>query len=298
MNHQNNVLQERTVFIPKTLDEVISLKKQFGSDFTYVAGATLLQLRWQVAKTVPKCLIHLEQIPSLQQYELAENYLSIGAHTKLSDLRFDSQLEQICPTIPYAIKTIAAPAVRNRGTVGGNVMGGEGDLIPLFLAMQAELIFFSEEGYQTKTMLEWLPTRQVPSDLLVNIKVPLHVKKNTQTFYKKIGRRETFTAAIVTVAGQVTLSDDGVIDTTTLAIGGGGNTPIRLVESEQYIKGKAFSQIDWREVYKGILAQYNPATDVFVTNTYKQKVAANLLISSLQNVLNTAIQGEEHVYEM
>ena len=298
MDYQNNLLQERTIFIPKTLDEVISLKKQFGSDFTYVAGATLLQLRWQVAQALPSRLIHLEQIPSLQQYELNQDYLLIGAHTKLSNLRFDSQLQQVCPAIPYAIKTIAAPAVRNRGTVGGNVMGGEGDLIPLFLAMQAELIFLTEEGYQTKTMLEWLATRQTTNDLLVNIKVPLHPKKNTHTFYKKIGRRETFTAAIVTVAGQVTFSEDGVIDTTTLAIGGGGNIPLRLVESERYLKGKDFSQIDWRAVYKSILDQYNPVSDAFVTNTYKQKVAANLLISALQSVLNAGVKGEEHVYEV
>ncbi|MER1999173.1 MAG: FAD binding domain-containing protein [Lysinibacillus sp.] len=295
---QNSLLQERTIFIPQTLDEVISLKKQFGSDFTYVAGATLLQLRWQIAQALPSRLIHLEQIPSLQQYELNQDYISIGAHTKLSDLRFDPKIQQVCPAIPYAIKTIAAPAVRNRGTVGGNVMGGEGDLIPLFLAMQAELIFLTDEGYETKTMLEWLATRQTTNDLLVNIKIPLQGKKNTHTFYKKIGRRETFTAAIVTVAGQVTLSDEGKIDTTSLAIGGGGNIPLRLVKSEQYLKGKDLSQIDWRVLYQSIIDQYKPATDAFVTNTYKQKVAANLLISSIQNVMEAVVKGEEHVYEV
>ena len=298
MDNEHDGLQTPEIYIPTTLDEVISLKKQFGTDFTYVAGATLLQLRWQIAQKIPKRLIHLEQISSLQQCESDETHLTIGAHTKLSDLRFNKNLEQACPAIPYAVKSIAAPAVRNRGTVGGNVMGGEGDLIPLFLAMQAEMLFLTEEGYQTVPILEWLPTRQTVSNLLINIKVPLQTTSNTHTFYKKIGRRETFTAAIVTVAGQVTFTEEQTIGAVTLAIGGGGNKPLRLVESEEYLKGKALNTIDWKLLHREILRQYSPETDAFVTGSYKQKVAANLLISALQNLFNTAINREVSLYEM
>ena len=295
MENQVDLLQTPEIFIPTTLDEVISLKKQFGTDFTYVAGATLLQLRWQIAHEIPKRLIHLEQISSLQQCELDETHLTIGAHTKLSELRFNANLKQVCPVIPYAVKSIAAPAVRNRGTVGGNVMGGEGDLIPLFLVMQAEMLFLTEEGYQTVPILEWLPARQTVSNLLINIKVPLKTTSNTHTFYKKIGRRETFTAAIVTVAGQVTFTEDQTIEAVTLAIGGGGNNPLRLLESEKYLKGKALDVVDWKLLYRDILSQYSPVTDAFVTGRYKQKVAANLLISALQNVFTTELNREVSV---
>ena len=135
-------------------------------------------------------------------------------------------------------------------------------------------------------------------DLLVKITIPAYSSSNSHTFYKKIGRRETFTAAIVTVSGQLKWSESKSITEVCLAIGGGSNKPLRLVKAEQYISGKTLEQIEWTVVYQNILDEYCPATDAFVTSNYKKKVAANLIISELRRLLNTPVEREEPVYEM
>ena len=294
----NNMLQTTKIWMPTTLEEAVALKKQFGQQSSYVAGATLLQLRWQSAQTMPQHLITLENLSQLQAYQLDNNALTIGALTKLSTLRFDAMLKSKVPAISEAIKSIAAPAVRNRGTVGGNIMGGEGDLIPLFLAMQAQMTFLSEYGLKTIAISDWVKDRQSTNDLLVKITIPAHATTGSHTFYKKIGRRETFTAAIVTVSGQVTRTELQALNSLTLAIGGSSNKPLRLINTEQYMTNKTVELIDWKFVYQSILEEYCPAGDAFITNNYKKKVAANLIISELQSLLNTHIEREAHVYEM
>ena len=298
MENLNNSLQTPHIWMPTTLEEAIALKKRFGQQSTYVAGATLLQLRWQSAQTMPQHLITLENLLNLQAYQFDDIVLTIGAHTKLSTIRFDPMLKSKCPAISQAIKSIAAPAVRNRGTVGGNIMGGEGDLIPLFLALQAQMTFLTEEGYKTIAMSDWVKNKKANNDLLVKITIPVHPSTDAHTFYKKVGRRETFTAAIVTVCGQIIRTETQAIDSLTLAIGGGSNKPLRLIKTEHYITNKTVELIDWHFVYQCILEEYNPVTDAFVTSNYKKKVAANLIISELQSLLKTHIEKEVHVYEM
>ena len=298
MENLNNLLQTPKIWMPTTLQEAVALKKQFGQDSAYVAGATLLQLRWQSAQTMPHQLITLENLSQLHAYHLDDNAITIGAHTKLSAMRFDPMLKSKYPAISEAIKSIAAPAVRNRGTVGGNIMGGEGDLIPLFLALQAQMIFLSEDGLKTIAMSDWVKNKQANNDLLVKITIPAHSTTDSHTFYRKIGRRETFTAAIVTVSGQIMRTKSQAIDHVTLAIGGGSNKPLRLIKTEQYMTNRTAELIDWHFVYQCILDEYDPMTDAFVTTNYKEKVAANLIISELQSLLNTRIEREAHVYEM
>ena len=93
-------------------------------------------------------------------------------------------------------------------------------------------------------------------------------------------------------------TESQAIDRLTLAIGGGSNKPLRLIKTEQYMTNKTVELIDWKFVYQSILDEYCPATDAFITNNYKKKVAANLIISELQSLMNTHMEREAHVYEM
>lgn len=277
------LLQVPKIWIPSKLEEAVSIKKQFGQDAAYVAGATLLQLKWQAGIPMPQHHINLEKIKELQQIEMKEQQIEIGAYTKLSSLRSNPIMKTSFPILSEAVKIIAAPAVRNRGTVGGNVMWGEGDLIPLLLAMQARLTFLHEYEFQTVAISDWINDSIFNDSLLVKIVIPK--KDLSKTFYKKIGRRETFTAAIVTVAGQIHLSDAKELTSVSLAIGGGSNKPLRLQKAEDYMLGKTLEAIRWAEIYQAILDEFNPADDPFVTSNYKKKVAANLIISELRRIL-------------
>ena len=297
MVKENGSLQSPAIWTPATIEKAAALKKRYGMDGAYAAGATLLQLQWKNNRPIPHHLISLEQVPELQGVMIEEKKVSIGAMTRLGLLRSSTELHAVLPCIAEAVQSIAAPAIRNRGTIGGNIMGGEGDLIPLLLALNANMLFLDEDGLHEKEINEWLQQRRSTDDkLLMQLTIP--VESDTEVFYRKLGRREAFTAAIVTVAGKIEWTEEDRIHSASLAVGGGSNQPTRLEQAEFYLKGKTADMIDWKAVYQFVLAEFSPTTDAFLTGDYKKKVAANLIVSELQRLTSAKAQRKEQVYEV
>lgn len=276
------------IWFPTTIEEAIERKKEFGSEAEFISGSTLLQLQWMNGRKVPKNIISLEQISTLKEIQIDEEkrILSIGAASLLSSYKTEPILKDF-PVICEALKSIAAPAVRNRGTIGGNIMGGVGDLIPLFLALKAKLLFYDEQETKLVDFWDWLQHSQEKNEALLSaIHLPSDLDcANSYTFYEKIGRRETFTAAILTVSGSISWDEDGVIEAAKLALGGGDNQPLLLENTEHYLIGKKGDALDWRAVYTSILSEISPAEDAFVSANYRKKVAANLIIAALKSNL-------------
>lgn len=290
------------IWQPTTIKSAIELKNQLGTKAQFISGGTLLQIRWEAGQNMPQNLISLEKIPSLNTIDLnmETKILSIGALTTLAKCRFESLFENTYPILCKAAQSIAAPAVRNRGTIGGNIMGGVGDFIPLLLALEAKLVFQDIDKIQTIDLWNWL---QIPprsdEQLLTKILLPVEEMSNQSgQFFRKIGRRESFTVAIVTVSGKLKWDDDGVIRQIKLAVGGGENKPMRLERVEQFILGKKVTEIEWRAVYKIICEEFVPVEDIFTTAHYRKKVAANLIVAELLSTIKSGGVREEHYYEI
>lgn len=289
------------IWAPTTIEEAIERKKEFGSEAEFVSGSTLLQLQWKNGRKVPKNIISLEQIPTLKEIQIDEDkrILSIGASSLLSSYKTNPLIKNF-PIIGEALQSIAAPAVRNRGTIGGNIMGGVGDLIPLFLVLKAKLLLYEEKESKLVDYWDWLQHSERKSQTILST-IQLSTNwdcANSCTFYKKIGRRETFTAAILTVSGSIRWVEDGVIEEANLALGGGDNRPLLLENTGHYMIGKKGDQLDWKSVYTSILSEISPAEDAFVSSDYRKKVAANLIIAALQSKLTFSSRGKEPTYEI
>lgn len=294
-------LHSSIITMPTSMLEAVEQKKKFGEGSRYIAGTTLLQIQWDGGQSIPPHLISIEKIKELREVKLVEQdtVLSIGALTSLASCRQQPLLKVASPELSEAVKYIAAPAVRTRGTVGGNIMGGVGDLIPLFLALKAQMVVLHDSKEEKVEMWEWFKCEKKEDVLLTSILIPYEaVQTNKHSFFKKLGRREAFTAATVTVSGYVSWTELGVIEEVRLAIGGGGNKPIRLTQTEELMIGKKLIDIDWKAIYKSILAEFSPPSDPFVTAVYRKKTSANLIIAELQSSFSSFFNSKEGSYEV
>ena len=278
-------LKEPAISIPATIEEAVALKQQYGEKAEFASGATLLQLQWMNGRSIPEQLISLEHIKELNSiiYDQHNGELSIGAVTPLGSYKTNKILKEF-PILCNALKSIAAPAIRNRGTIGGNIIGRIGDLIPLLIALNAELVF--RIGNEIKHIGVWDWYRQAMNSelLLTHILIPLDKEIiESYTFFRKIGRREAFTSAILTVSGKFKWDETNIIQGVSLAIGGGDNKAIRLENTEQLIIGRNAAKLDWKTIYKSITEEFVAAEDAFVSSNYRKKVAANLIVAELQS---------------
>lgn len=108
--------------MPDHLDEVGKILEAEGSSARVVAGGTDLwpnmKRRVQKAQTV----VSLMRIPALRSIEdLPDGGLRIGATTHLNEIVRDPRVSDRYPALQRAVASISAPALRNMGTIGGNL---------------------------------------------------------------------------------------------------------------------------------------------------------------------------------
>ena len=111
-----------------------------------IAGGTDVMVLHKNRRGVPpkigKPIVFIDHLSELKRMFKNDRDLHIGAGCTYSELLED-------PFIPIAlknaIKTIAAPAIRNRGTLGGNICNASpaGDTLPLLYVYNAKLLLRS-----------------------------------------------------------------------------------------------------------------------------------------------------------
>lgn len=277
------------VWTPTDIEEAWSLRKKFHLESCFVAGGTLLQTQWEKGISYPPQLISLEKVEELERMnyktEGAKRFLQIGSMTKLAICRNHPAIQTGWPLLSTAIQQIAAPAIRNLGTIGGNVAYGFGDAIPALLALDAEVSYFDGKTIKIEKLDHWLNTRQNNEVLLTGVILPEYRHSSFVTqFYKKVGRREAFSGSVVTVSGVIGQNDAGIIDFVRLAVGGGDNRPQRLKETEQLLIGQMIKPLLLKNVYDTILNEFHPISDVFYSGDYRRWTAANIVISELSRL--------------
>ena len=185
---------------------------------------------------------------------------------------------------------IAAPAVRNRATLGGNIASRTGDVLPALLVMDAELTVYGEGRLLRIPVHKWLEAEasRAPYGLLCRIHLPrLAIEadngKDISTF-NKIGRREAFTPSLVTVAIAGRLRTDGTLCGLRLAAGGGTATAHRLTMAESLLEGRPLEMALLPRVASAIREEYAAATDVFADGAYRREAAANVVTAHLETM--------------
>lgn len=285
----SNTEQAYTTFvdIPNNLTE---FRKMVHPHSLIIGGGTLLQLNWEAGMKKPKHIISVEKLSILKRIEEVdcngEKFIRIGSATSIASCLKDPILAKNAKILSEACLKIAAPAVRNRATLGGNICSKIGDCIPVLLALGAKLQFYGESEY-TLSIAEWLNKGNAPNtDLLLYILIPLDKSDCAQiySFFKKVGRREAFTAAIITIAGYVEMKNSAIQDV-RLSVGGGSHNACYLVKAEQELLNKEIDQIDWKILYESIENGFSTYTDPFVTEEYRKTITANLMVANLKTLL-------------
>jgi len=281
--------------------EAWTYKRLMDADASYVAGGTLLRTQWEAGEAdVPRHLIDITTIPGLRGIEKLESGLIVGAATTLGACRRDARIARYFPALTAALRSIASPAVRNLGTIGGNVVSRTGDSLPALMACRAELEWNTGFSPMTEEATEWAERlqEQMPkaSHLLVRIRLPIVTPSEVSplrfSYFRKVGRREAFVPSLVTVALCGGARADGTVSDVAIAVGGGRTIPHRLTGAEKLLKGRKVDAELLRDVHQAVVKGYRPAPDPFATEAYRKQTAANLVVAELRERLGESGKGD------
>jgi xanthine dehydrogenase FAD-binding subunit len=265
------------------LDQTLSqLNKE---DCTIMAGGTDVMVFHKSRRGVPpkfsKPIVFIDHLAELKHVSQHHNDLHIGACCTYTEL-----LEH--PLIPSvlksAIKTIAAPAIRNRGTLGGNICNASpaGDTLPLLYVYNAKLRLRSENGERLVEISDFIqaPRRiqRLSNEMLTEIILPSVLEKGTHVVFEKVGNRNADAIAKVSFAGFIRINQERIEDI-RFAFGAVGPTMVRSSDIERLLIGKSLplSVSDITTIVDAFDKMIRPIDDQRSTAVYRKMVALNLL---------------------
>ncbi|MGG7219372.1 xanthine dehydrogenase subunit C [Bacillus sp. ATD] len=255
---------------PSALDEAYSLLQQLAPDVCAASGSTLLQLQWDKGILPKQHLVSLEGIDEMRGISVSGTHVSIGALTTLSECRKNPLIKSAISCFSEAASAVASPGIRSQATIGGNIASKIGDLIPLLLVLDAELIVYQKEQIRLP-LGAWLVDGDFKTAIVTRVIVPR--AEGERVFYRKLGRRQAFTGAVAVAAGRF-LKDGGI----RLAAGHADITPERLLDSEAKWKAPGW---DPHELYKTLIHELPFSADDFMSAAYRKKAAANVIMAEL-----------------
>ena len=105
---------------PSTIQEAVQLLEEQGS--LIIAGGSDVMPQLKTATIEPTALVDLAGIEQLKVVEEKEDGIHIGAMASLSHLAKNPLILEKVPAVSQAVRNVASPQIRNRGTIAGNFM--------------------------------------------------------------------------------------------------------------------------------------------------------------------------------
>ena len=278
----------RTYLLPRSLPEALGLLAHHGPDLLVMAGGTVAMPLINEGISLPEAVMGL-RLAGLDRIVRTGDVLHIGATATLTQL-----LDQdAVPMLREAARNTASWAIRNMGTVGGNLFTPPpgGDVAVALLALDARVTLASTSGQRSLPLdgfLTGFMSNELAADeLLVEIEVPV---RSEPTAYLKLGRRHANTPAVVTVAARLEWGDGRVADA-RIALGAVGPHPIRAREAERRLVGTGLDAEAIAAASDAAAEECEPFTDGIATDWYRRRMV-RLFVGRALEQLTPGATGE------
>lgn len=243
---------------------------------TVLAGGTDLMVFIELGSVQPTAILDLWGCTELRG--ISADGRTLGALSTWSDVVAH-------PGLPAALRdcarTVGAPQIQNRGTIGGNIVNASpaGDSLPMWLAMDAMFELASVRGVrEVPASAFWIGYRKTtlaPDELLTRVHLRPH--ESDRLHYRKVGARLAQTISKVVVGGRLRVVE-GVVTEARVALGSVAPTPIRAYHVEAALLGKPIDPAAAAAVHDDIA----PVDDIRSTSEYRRTVAVNVIRTWLE----------------
>jgi carbon-monoxide dehydrogenase medium subunit len=261
---------------PDTLAEAAALLGEHGAEARVIAGGTALTVMLRYRLVRPRLLVSLAALPGLEGIR-ANGELWIGAMTRHRTVERSAVVQAVAPLLAEACGRVGSPAIRNMGTLGGNLAYGEAasDPAPALLALDARVTLAGLDGERTVPLegffRDFYETALGPGEILTAVHVPRPPAGTRSTFVKYTCLSEE-DRALVAVAALVVPGPDGAWIDVRLGLGGVAPTPLRARAAEALLRGRVPTPARIAEVADAAAAATDPLDDRQGSAEYRREM--------------------------
>ncbi len=231
----------QTYYTPTSVEETLRLLAEHGTSARIIAGGTDLLLELERGVRQADVLIDVSRVPGLDGITRDGETLRLGPLVTHNRLVVSRTVTEGAFPLAQAAWSVGGPAIRNRGTLGGNLITASpaNDTITPLWALGATLVLRSTRGERRLTFPEFYQgVRRVdlaPDELLSEVQVPA-LAPGERGIFMKLGLRRALAISLVNTAVIVRL-DGRVVTRARITLGSVAPTILRAVEAEGALVG-------------------------------------------------------------
>jgi CO/xanthine dehydrogenase FAD-binding subunit len=207
--------------------------------------------------------------PVLKRIDAAGSRVTIGAGVTFARILAERELA----FLHAAARSIGGPAVRNMGTVGGNLFAPNpyGDFTVALLALDAVVSLQGGFGVRDVAIEEFLQSRERQTGTLV-LSVTCQKPLSTEAFrYRKIARIKPKGGSVITLAAHLSVSS-GRVSGARIALGSMAPIQIRAKAAERALEGRPLDASSIAAAASAALEGTSPADTALASAWYRREI--------------------------
>jgi len=271
---------------PADLDEALAALAEPGARPLVVAGATDLVPARRKARlngasldgdAAWSRLLDLSRLDDLCGIREVDGRLEIGAATTMAAIARDALVARFVPALAAAAGSVGSPLVRNRATVGGNLVTASpsADTAPALLAADATVRLASSAGRRELPLAEFFVsyrrTALRPDEIVTHVLVSLAGRPAASRF-EKVGLRNADAISVVCAACEIEL-EGRTCRAARIALGAVAPVPVRAFAVETALRGREVGDAAAAECARLVHEHISPIDDLRASGRYRGWVA-------------------------
>jgi carbon-monoxide dehydrogenase medium subunit len=281
---------------PESLAEVIAILAEHGYDAKVLAGGQSLVPLLNMRFARPEVLVDITRVGELRGISTSDETW-IGATTSQATVLADEAVRSRTPMLVEAMRWVAHPAIRNRGTLGGTVAHADpaAEAPAVVVALDGELTIQGPRGERAVDAEDFFQgsftTALDPDEVLTGVRFPFASPARRFAFMEVARRHGDF--AIAGVAAAADVDDSGRASSARIVLFGVDDRPVRAREAEARVEGEDLADESVRREAAALASEgLEPPADVHGTADYRRRVVHALVGRALDRMA-----GKENEWE-
>lgn len=267
---------------PGSLEEAVAILCDAPGKWTLLAGGTDLLVRMRDGAVRPEGVIDLTGLDELTDIRVEDGYVVVGALVSHARLARDELIRRHGTALAEAAELVGSPQIRNRGTLGGNLMNASpaADTVPPLFVLDGEIRLVGPAGGR------WIPVDGFARSPGVTVAREDEILSAVRfvaeggdflSRYDRLGTRKALAIAklSVAIAGR-RAGSGGVLERVRVALGAVAPTVIRARKAESLLEGARLSPGLIEEAASAVMDEARPISDIRSNADYRREMCGVL----------------------
>lgn len=261
---------------PGSLEEALEVLAQVGADGKVLAGGQSLLPILNMRLAAPAHLVDINRLGELSYVDTRPGEVRVGALARHADVERDEAAHSALPLLRQALRLVAHPVIRNRGTTVGSLAHADpsGEMTAVLTLTGGRVTAASAQGTRDIAADEFfvgpLESALRPGELAVSASFP-RLPDRTGTAFVEVARRHG-DYAVCGLAAAVTVDADGAVVLAKAVYISLAPTPL-LLDLTAAVAGAGVTDADWAAAGELAAGQVDPEGDIHATADYRRHLA-------------------------